>query len=221
MKGSAARLEIGGAAAVTRPGGGSAVDELTHHLAHDRQAATRILAGDEDAFEEFVRAHHGRVARIAGRFFRRADTIEEIVQEVFVKAYSGMPGYRGEVPLGHWLARITVNACYDQLRRQRARPEVGFSQLGGDPEAFVASYVSPDGEGSAAHLAREEARRTAEQILARLPAADRLVLTLTVLEGMAVAEVADLTGWSVANVKVRAFRARNRMRRLVAGAEGR
>lgn len=212
------RVELDGAVAAVLAGGGQpVVDDVTDHLAHDRRTASRVLAGDEDAFAELVCAHHGRVVRIAGRFFRRADAIEEIAQEVFVKAYSGMAGYRGEVPLAHWLARITVNACYDQLRRQRARPEVGFSQLGSDPEAFIASYVGPDGDDGMARWEREEARLAAEQVLARLPAADRLVLTLTVLEGMATAEVAALTGWSTANVKVRAFRARNRLRALVAG----
>jgi RNA polymerase sigma-70 factor (ECF subfamily) len=193
------------------------VDDLTDHLVHDRRTASRVLAGDEDAFAEVVRAHHSQVVRIVGRFFRRADAIEEIAQEVFVKAYTGMTGYRGEVPLAHWLARITVNACYDQLRRQRARPEVGFSQLGSDPEAFLASYVGSDGDGVTSGWEREEARLAAEQLLTRLSAADRLVLTLTVLEGMTSAEVAALTGWSVANVKVRAFRARNRLRALLAG----
>ncbi len=212
------RVQRDGVAVGAWAGSGQPVaDDAKDHLADDRRTASRVLAGDEDAFAELVRAHHGRVVRIAGRFFRRADAIEEIAQEVFVKAYSGMAGYRGEVPLAHWLSRITVNACYDQLRRQRARPEVGFSQLGGDPEAFIASYVGPDSDGGMARWEREEARLAAEQVLARLPAADRLVLTLTVLEGLATAEVAALTGWSNANVKVRAFRARNRLRALVAG----
>ena len=195
------------------------VDDRIDQLVHDRKTVSRILSGDEDAFADVVCAHQRRLARIAGRFFRRTDAIEEIVQEAFVKAFTGMASYHGEVPLAHWLTRITVNACYDQLRRQRVRPEVGFSQLGGDRDAFVASYVAPGGDGSAVQLHREEARLVAEQLLARLPAADRVVLTLTVLEGMSVTEVAAATGWSKANVKVRAFRARNRMRRLLAGAE--
>jgi RNA polymerase sigma-70 factor, ECF subfamily len=219
---SRAERDLGGGGADTPgdpalpAGGGWAVaDDTADLLRDDRRLVARVLAGDDAAFEELVRTHHGRIVRVAGRFFRRADVVEEIEQEVFVKAYVGLARYRGEVPLAHWLARITVNACYDQLRRQRARPEVAFSQLGDGRAEDVILGIAREGGDGAAFWRREEARLAAEQVLDRLPAADRLVLTLTVLEGLSVAEAAALTGWSVANVKVRAFRARNRLRRLV------
>jgi len=190
-------------------------DDTADHLAGDRLLASRILAGDDAAFEEVVRANHPMVARIAGRFFRHADVIEEIAQEAFVKAYGAITGYRGHVPISHWLARIAVNACYDQLRRQRRRPEIAFSQIrrGGDDPAGAG--VPFEGDDASAHWRHEEARLDAERILARVAAPDRVVLTLLVLEGMTVAEVAALTGWSTANVKIRAFRARNRIRKLL------
>ncbi len=190
-------------------------DDTADHLAGDRLLASRVLAGDDAAFEEVVRLNHAMVARIAGRFFRRADVIEEVAQEVFVKAYGAMPEYRGQVPISHWLSRIAVNACYDQLRRQRRRPEIGFSQL--DPGGSGAAF---EGDDAASHWRHEEARLDAERLLARVAAPDRLVLTLLVLEGMTVAEIAALTGWSVANVKIRAFRARNRIRKLLAQRAG-
>ncbi len=197
-------------------GGGRPVhDEIADRLVGDRLLASRILAGDDEAFEELVRANHARVVRIAGRFFRRPDVIEDVAQEVFVKAYAAMGGYRGEVPIGHWLSRITVNACYDQLRRQRVRPEIGFSQLGADRDGATPLPGSPADRAAAAPWPREEARIDAERLLARVSAADRVVLTLLVLEGLSVAEVAALTGWSAANVKIRAFRARNRLRKLL------
>ena len=84
-------------------------------LAADRRLAARICAGDDEAFAELVRSHHGLVARTSGRFFRRPEVVEEVVQEVFVKAFRAMPGYRGDVAIGWWLKRITVNACYDEL----------------------------------------------------------------------------------------------------------
>jgi len=187
-------------------------DETADHLAGDRLLASRVVAGDDDAFAEVVRSHHALVVRIAGRFFRHADVIEDVEQEVFVKAHGAFAGYRGEVPIGHWLSRITVNACYDQLRRRRSRPEVAFSQLGpgGDDAPPFA------GDDGMRHWRDEEARIDAENLLGRVSAADRTVLTLLVLEGLTVAEVAGLTGWSVANVKIRAFRARNRIRALLA-----
>ena len=134
-----------------------------------------------------------------------------------MKAYGAMAGYRGEVPLAHWLSRITVNACYDKLRRQRSRPEISFSQLGSDSQERDGSGVPFEGNDGSVHWQREEARLDAEKILAKVPPADRLVLTLMVLEGMTVAEVSAITGWSVANVKIRTFRARNRVRKLMTG----
>lgn len=197
-------------------------DDTADHLAGDRLLASRIVAGDADAFEEFVRANHSLVVRIAGRFFRRADVLDDIAQEVFVKAYGAMATYKGGVPVVRWLSRITVNACYDQLRRRRTRPEIAFSQLA--PERDGAPHGGPPSEGDdgAVHWRHEEARIDAETLLAKVSPADRTVLTLLVLEGLTVAEVAALTGWSAANVKIRAYRARNRIRRLLAdGARGR
>jgi RNA polymerase sigma-70 factor (ECF subfamily) len=190
-------------------------DDMADHLAGDRLLASRILAGDDGAFEEIVRAHHRRVVQIAGRFFRRTDLIEDIAQEVFVKAYGAVGGYRGEVPIGHWLSRITVNACYDQLRRQRARPEISFSQLGSPSDETAPHGGVGEGHAAMTYWQREEARIDAENLLSRVPAADRVVLTLLMLEGLTVAEIAALTGWSTANVKIRAFRARNRVRQLL------
>jgi RNA polymerase sigma-70 factor (ECF subfamily) len=197
--------------------GGTVADDpvRAHDLTTDRQLAARILDGDEVAFEELVDRHYGRVSRIAGRFFRRKDAVEEIAQEVFVKAFVSMSTYRAEMPLEHWLCRITVNACYDQLRRKRRRPEAVVSQIVDDPADFYARLAAPAGSPESAYWAREEARLCAEQLLALLTPPERLVLTLMVLEDLSVAEVADLTGWSTANVKIRAFRARGRLRKLI------
>jgi len=184
----------------------------------DRRLAARICAGDDDAFAGLVRTHHALVARTAGRFFRRPEVIEEIVQEVLVKAFRAMPDYRGDVAIGWWLRRITVNACYDELRRRARRRERPVSEVVDDVGAFLADL--PADPGAAAPWQREESRQAAEAMLARLAPADRLVLTLTVLDERSVAEVADLTGWSRANVKVRAFRARQRLRRELARAGG-
>ena len=203
------------------PAGGEQLvrDETADHLAGDRLLASRAAGGDDAAFEQIVRSNHHLVVRVAGRFFRHADVIEDIAQEVFVKAYGAMAGYRGEVPIAHWLSRITVNACYDQLRRRRSRPEIGFSQLAHGQQDSADGGAAFEGHDASIHWQREEARLDAERILARVGVADRVVLTLLVLEGMTVAEVAALTGWSSANVKIRAFRARQRIRRLLLDGE--
>ncbi|HVN74953.1 MAG TPA: sigma-70 family RNA polymerase sigma factor [Thermoanaerobaculaceae bacterium] len=197
-------------------------DETADHLASDRLLASRAASGDDEAFEQIVRANHRLVVRIAGRFFRHADVVEDVAQEVFVRAYGALADYRGEVAIGHWLSRITVNACYDHLRRRRTRPEIAFSQLDRGQRDSPADAAPFEGDDASAYWRREEARLDAERILARVSVPDRVVLTLLTLEGMTVAEVAAVTGWSAANVKIRAFRARNRIRKLLlARATGR
>jgi len=183
--------------------------------AADRELARRALGGDEEAFADLVNRHAPGVTRIAGRFFRRREVVEEIVQDVFVKAFTSLDSYRGDVPLAHWLSRITVNACYDQLRRKKARPEVSVSEIAEDAPGFLAQLRAPEGSDAAAFWEREEARLTAERLLAMLAPPERLVLTLMVLEDLPVAEVSRLTGWSQSNVKIRAFRARHKLRKLL------
>ncbi len=179
----------------------------------DRELVGRALSGDGGAVEEIVTANYAQVARIAGRFFRRPDAVEEICQEVFVKAWGALRGYRGEVPLAHWLSRVAVNACYDQLRK--GKPELSLTALAEDaPHALDRLLSSGDPSDV------EAARVTAGQLLARLSAPERLVLTLMVLEELPVKEVARLTGWSQTNVKVRAFRARTKLRQMI-GKENR
>ncbi|MEW6365463.1 MAG: RNA polymerase sigma factor [Acidobacteriota bacterium] len=183
-------------------------------LERDRRLAERVVEGDEAAFEELVGLHHRQVARISGRFFRRPELVEEVCQEVFVKAFIGMRTYRAEQPLEHWMARVTVNTCYDQLR-QRRHEEMSLSQVVENPVDFYDRLPAPDGSPEAEFWGREEGRMCAEQMLARLGATERLVLTLMVLEDLSVEEVSKLTGWSKANVKIRAFRARAKLRELL------
>lgn len=180
--------------------------------AADRELAARILRGEEGAFEELVNRSHRQLARISGRFFRRPEIIEEITQEVFVKAFIGMSGYRAEMPIEHWLSRIAVNVCYDQLRRKKSRPEIAISQIADEPAEFFDRLRLPEkGE----YWERQDVRMYAEQLLAKLSPEERVVLTLMTLEDLSVAEISKLTGWSAANVKIRAFRARRRLRKIL------
>jgi RNA polymerase sigma-70 factor (ECF subfamily) len=190
-----------------------------HDLVDDRRLAERIVGGDDEAFEDLVRRHFAQISRITGRFFRRPEVAEDVVQEVFIKAFSSMGTYRAEMPLEHWLSRITVNACYDQLRRSKRRPETPVSEIAEDPAAFYERLRAPEDGATSAYWQREEARLCAEELLGMLAPAERLVLTLMVLEDLSAAEVAKVTGWSIANVKVRAFRARGRLRKLLAAGD--
>lgn len=187
-------------------------------LEDDRRLAREIGAGNEAAFEGLVTRLSPRVFQIAGRYFRQRETVEEIAQDVFLKAFANISSYRGEMPLSHWISRITVNACYDTLRRRQSRPESLESDLSFGEDGERAGFLDQLGARSPAsdsYWEKENARLMAEQLLSRLSSAERIVLSLLVLEDLSVAEVAKLTGWSRANVKIRAFRARNRLRKIL------
>ncbi|HEX8068556.1 MAG TPA: sigma-70 family RNA polymerase sigma factor [Pyrinomonadaceae bacterium] len=177
-------------------------------------AATR--AGDADAFAQLFERHRRRVARIASRFFARPEQIEEIVQESFTKAYFALADFAGAhaASFAAWLAQIAVNVCYDELRRHARRAEQGLEDLSAGEARALHERLHAAAPGADVENALV-ARDLAAKLLARLSAEDRLVLTLLDAEGLSVAEIARLTGWSVPKVKVRAHRARAHLRGLL------
>lgn len=154
-------------------------------------------SGDRDAFGDLVRLYERRVFRLAGRFFRAREDVEEAAQETFLTAWSKLGTYRAEAPFEHWLTRVCLNTCYRRLRQ--ARPAEGL------PEADPPSRQEIDAD----------ARLEVERLLATLPARDRFLLLMLHGEEWSVAEIADKLGWSKTNVKVRAHRARVRLRKLL------
>jgi RNA polymerase sigma-70 factor (ECF subfamily) len=171
-------------------------------------------AGDEAAFEQLFERHRRQVARIAGRFFPQREQIEEIIQDSFTKAYFALSTYHGthEASFRAWLTQIAVNTCYDHLRRARRRPEHTVEEFN-DHEAheFTGQLRAAGSDVEGALVSRD----LAVKLLARLSAEDRLVLTLLDVEGFSVAEIAEMTQWTVSKVKVRAHRARAHLRRVV------
>ena len=188
------------------------MDSLTEPT--DDALVSAAAAGDEGAFEQLFERHRRQVARIASRFFAQREQIEEIIQDSFTKAYFALNTYHGThaASFKAWLAQIAVNCCYDQLRRARRRPEQGF----GDIEETEAQQFAAQLRAAPKDVETELASRDlAVKLLSRLSADDRLVLTLLDVEGFSVAEIAELTNWSVSKVKVRAHRARAHLRRIL------
>jgi RNA polymerase sigma-70 factor (ECF subfamily) len=173
---------------------------MTGETASPPDEETRLIAacrkGDPDAFSDLIRLHERRVFRLAGRFFRQRADVEEVAQETFLIAWSKLHTYREDAPFESWLTRVCLNCCYARLRRARPTEE-----LVGEPA-----------EATAAHPA---ARIEVERLLRTLPPADRFVLLMLYGEGWSMAEIAEKTGWSVSKVKVRAHRARKKLRRLL------
>ncbi|HEX8459117.1 MAG TPA: sigma-70 family RNA polymerase sigma factor [Pyrinomonadaceae bacterium] len=182
----------------------------------DAELVSRASAGDADAFEELFTRHRRRVALIAGRFFRQREQIEEIVQESFMKAYFALPEFAGghDNSFASWLARIAFNACYDELRRQKRRPDVAAGDISEEEAAWLHAQLRAEGAGDDVEAAAI-ARDLADKLLARLNPEDRLLLVMLDVEGMSVAEIGESNRWSISKVKVRAHRARQRLRRVL------
>jgi RNA polymerase sigma-70 factor (ECF subfamily) len=153
--------------------------------------------GDETAFAELVRRHQSRVFRLAGRFFRHREDVEDVAQDTFLAAWRRLGTYEARAPFEHWLTRVCLRLCYARLSAGRRR----------DEPLEAAELVAPSQDLAAAI--------DVERLLALLAPADRFVLLLLDGEGWSVKEIADRVGWTATNVKVRAFRARRKLRRVL------
>jgi RNA polymerase sigma-70 factor, ECF subfamily len=170
------------------------------------------LDGDGDAYARLVERHQDRVGARMWRFTRDRADHQELVQEVFVEAYTSLAGYRGSAPFEHWLARISTTVGYRFWKRQareRSRNSISID----DWDQVSGKAVESMGAVHAAQLLHE--------LLDQLPPRDRLVLMLRYVEDRTVEETAALTGWTASMVKVQAWRARKKLKRLLeeAGVE--
>ena len=172
-----------------------------------------VLQGDAASFEPLVQKYSPRIFATARRYARRESEVEDIVQEIWLKAFQKLKSYRGEAPFEHWLMRLAVRTCYDFLRRHQRNRETAFSELT-EPEDDWLERFAQDPDAAAEDA--DAARALVERLLAQLSPQARLIITLLEIEDRSVKEIAKLTGWSVPLVKVRAFRARAEMRKLLA-----
>jgi len=171
-----------------------------------------VLRGDRDSFEPLVAKYSPRVFATARRYARRESEIEDIVQEVWLKAFDKLGSFRGEAPFEHWLMRLTVRTCYDFLRGHQRNREYSFSEIS-EPEADWLDRFVTDPDSASEEAAA--AKQLIDRVLEKLSPEARMVIQLLEIEDRSVKEIAQLTGWSVPLVKVRAFRARGEMRKIL------
>lgn len=189
--------------------------EPVHDL-HDDHLIELVLQGHEAAFEGLVKRHNRRVYSIARHFFRTPETVEDIVQETFAKAFFSLATYRRGAAFDQWLAKIATNNCYDELRRRKKRSESLLTDLSTDEESWLDNKLAQSAFDI--HLNERErsiAAEISDKLLAKLAPEDRLILTLLHAEDNSIREISNITGWSEAKVKIRAFRARHAMRRAL------
>ncbi len=179
---------------------------------NDKDLIAEVLEGNTESFEPLVVKYQARIFSLARRYARREDEVEDIVQTVFLKAYSKLSSYRGDAPFEHWLMRTATYTCYDFLRKHQRNREWNASDLSEEENDWVENI----GEESTAETNREAASTLVNKLLEGLKPEDRHIITLLELEHQTVKEIAKLTGLSESNIKVKAHRAREKMRSALA-----
>jgi RNA polymerase sigma-70 factor, ECF subfamily len=171
-----------------------------------------VLKGDAASFEPLVQKYSPRIFATARRYARRESEVEDIAQDIWLKAFEKLKSFRSEAPFEHWLMRLAVRTCYDSLRVHQRNRETTFAELTEPEEDWLDRFVSqPD----AVNEDTEAARQLIARVLEQLSPSARLVISLQEIEERSVKEISEITGWSVPLVKVRAFRARAKMRKVL------
>ena len=169
----------------------------------------RVRAGDEEAARDLIERLYDHVRKIVAAHLARRDDPEDVMQEVYLKAFGKLDQFRGQVPFEHWVARIALTTCFDRLRRQRIRPELRWSDLAEEERAMVEATADDRVSGDAdAGIALS----LIEKLLEALPADDAWLLRQVELEEKSLTEVCGSTGWNSGLARVRLFRARRRLR---------
>jgi RNA polymerase sigma-70 factor (ECF subfamily) len=170
-----------------------------------------VRQGDQAASRDLVNHLYPLVIKIVRSHLPRRSAEEDLAQDIFVKMFTRMHQYKGTVPFPHWVSRIAVTTCIDQLRSQKRRPEFRMADFT-EEEAHILENTSEPGD-KPDQVEALEARELVHKMLATLSPKDRTILTLLDLEQRSLAEIASMTGWSTTMIKVRAFRARKKLQR--------
>src|SRR5881394_1867616 len=183
----------------------------------DRDANALVesaLRHDNAAARELVRLLYPLVAKMVRSHRPRRTSEEDLCQMIFIKVFQKLSQFSGKVPLEHWVSRIAVNTCLNQIQWEKIRPELRHADLSVEEQAVIENLTtSPD---ELAPDQRFASRQLVEHLLAALKPVERLAIDLLYLQGRSVEEIRKITGWSAALIKVRAFRARQKMKQQLA-----
>lgn len=188
---------------------------MSNNLPADAEIVRRITDGDVNAYEHLVKKYKRYVFKIVNKHIPY-EQVEETAQDVFVRAYQSLPNFKKKSSFKQWLAKITVRTCYDFWRKAYRNRELPMSSLTENQKDWLGKVIAE--QASQAFYeegAQKEAAEVLNYALDRMSAEDRMVLELIYLEGLSGKEAAALLGWSVANVKIRSFRARKKLHKLL------
>jgi RNA polymerase sigma factor (sigma-70 family) len=174
----------------------------------------QVRRGDEEAARQLFHHLYPLVIKVVRSHLPRRTSEDDLTQTIFMKVFANLAQFSGKVPLEHWVSRIAVNTCIKALRAEKARPEVRCADLSEDENLVLEQLAST---GDELQPDRDAAsRELVEKLLGQLKPDDRLVIRLLTLEGRSIEEVRQITGWNEPVIKVRAFRARHKLRKHLA-----
>jgi RNA polymerase sigma factor (sigma-70 family) len=175
------------------------------------ECLARARKGDEKAVLEIFHYMYPHVAKLVQANLPVRESAEDLIQQVCVKVTTHLHQFSGKVPFLHWVSRIAVNTCLNQIRHEKRRPEVRLADLSEDEAAVVEHLAASPAELNASE--QFASRELVEKLLEGLKPDDRLLMRLMYLEGRRLEDIAALTGWNATVIKVRAFRARAQLRK--------
>jgi RNA polymerase sigma-70 factor (ECF subfamily) len=179
-----------------------------------RALVEAALQHDDEAARALVRRLYPLVAKVVRAHRPRRTAEEDLCQMIFIKVFHKLSQFSRNVPLEHWVSRIAVNTCLNQIESERIRPELRHADLSEEEQAVIENLAaSPE---DLAPDQRFASRQLVEHLLAALKPVERLAIDLLYLQGRSVEEIRKITGWSASLVKVRAFRARQKMKEQLA-----
>jgi len=182
----------------------------------ERELVQLARAGDGPAFRAIIQRNNRRLFRVARSIVKNDSEAEDVVQEVYARAFEHLSEFRGDSTLATWLTRIAINEAQGRLRRQRPAVDLDMidSEQEGMSEVISFPLASPDADPERV-AAQREVRRLMEQAIDRLPDAFRVVFVMRVVEEMSIEETASFLGVREETVKTRLHRARNLLRRAL------
>ena len=199
----------------TRAGGGGAAARVEE----DRELVRRAQKDDKQAFEDLVRRHQNRVFAVAGGILRKREDVEDIAQQVFLKAYFSIKRFDQRAAFSTWLYKITVNECWDLLRKKKVRPLVFEAELS-EEQAQTYQSSSEQSDGRPDTSERMAVQEQVDELMSCLDERDRAMLVMKEVQGFSVEEIAQVMEINANTVKVRLFRARQKITERVRRRRG-
>ena len=180
-------------------------------ISQEMQWIKSAQQGDSEAFGPLVQKHQQRIFSVVYHLVRRRDEVEDLAQEIFIKAFRAIKSYNFQSSFATWLSRIATNHCYDYLRHERASRVSFYWQMGENSQRDLESNAESRPEDVLDHEEQTVLKDLVGKLLDRAPESDRKILVMKELEDYSVEEIAQILDLKPTTVKVRLHRARKRM----------